>query len=157
MRTPSIFIITFILVVLSSGCSMQQGESNVDFKYQITASEDINPNINGEPSPVLVRVYQLSNKVNFQNAPYEALFDNVHTALGAEFISINEYLVHPGTNNPVELEISENVKYLGVAVGYRSIDMVNWRAVIAVPDNHFWNDSGIEIKVDTLSVRVIEL
>lgn len=157
MQTISKFIIIFFLFTLSIGCSTQQGERSVDFKYQITTSNDINPNINGEPSPVLVRVYQLSNKVNFQNAPYEALFDNEHSALGAEFININEYLVHPGTNNPVQLQISENVKYLGVAVGYRSIDMVNWRAVIAVPENHFWSDSGIEIKVDTLSVRVIEL
>ncbi len=157
MQTISKFIIIFFLFTLIIGCAVKPSESNVDFTYQITTSHDINPNINGQPSPVLVRVYQLSNKVNFQNATYEALFDNEHSALGAEFISINEYLVHPNTSNPVQLQISENVKYLGVAVGYRSIDMVNWRAVVAVPENHFWRNLGIEIKVDTLSVRVIEL
>lgn len=156
MQTISKFMVVFLLITLSIGCTVKPEEDNVDFTYQITASHDINPNINGQPSPVLVRVYQLSNNVNFNNASYDALFDNEHSALGAEFISINEYLVHPNTSNPVQLQISKNVKYLGVAVGYRSIDMVNWRAVVAVPEEHFWSDLGIEIKVDTLSVRVIE-
>jgi type VI secretion system protein VasD len=150
----SFFVIAFF--ALLTGCAAKT-EHNVDFNYNIRAAADINPDIQNMPSPVIVRVYQLSNKINFEDATYNVLFESDHNALGAEYISLNEYLVHPGTNNEVELKISENAKYLGVAVGYRSIDNVNWRTVIAVPDGKFWRDAGIEIKVDKLSVRVLVL
>lgn len=145
-----------IMCIALAACAAKT-EHNVDFNYFIRASADINPNISGKASPVVVRVYQLSNKLNFENATYDAIFESKHNALGAEYISLNEYLVHPNTNNEVELQISENAKYIGVAVGYRSIDMVNWRTVVAVPEGRFWRDSGIEIQVEKLSVRVIEL
>lgn len=144
--------IFFVLVACSSTT-----ENTVDFNYSITASADINPDIAGRPSSVIVRIYQLSNKVNFENSSYDALFESNHNALGAEYITLDEYLIDPNSRKEVELKISENAKYIGVVVGYRSTDMVTWRTVKAVPKESFWKDSGIEIKIDKLSVRVVEI
>lgn len=143
------------LCLMLSGC-LSTTENTVDFSYFITASSDINPDIAGRPSSVIVRVYQLSNKINFENASYDALFQTNQNALGTEFINLDEYLIDPNTTKEVELTISENARYIGVVVGYRSVDMVTWRTLKAVPEASFWRDSGIEIKIDKLSVRVIE-
>jgi type VI secretion system protein VasD len=132
-------------------------ENNVDFSYLISASSDINPDIEGRPSSVIVRVYQLANKINFENANYNELFESDHNALGTEFITLNEYFVDPGSKNDIELKISENTKYIGVVVGYRSVEMVTWRTVMSVPEKSFFSDSGLEIKVEKLSVRVIKI
>ena len=132
-------------------------ENNVDFRYLISASSDINPDIEGRPSSVIVRVYQLTNKINFENANYNELFESNHNALGTEFITLNEYFVDPNSMNDVDLKISENAKFIGVVVGYRSVDMVTWRTIKAVPEKSFWRGSGLEIKVEKLSVRVIEI
>ncbi|NTS75639.1 type VI secretion system lipoprotein TssJ [Catenovulum sp. SM1970] len=148
---------TLLLVAFLSACSSTPTEPTMDFNYYIRATNDINPDFTNRPSPVLVRVYQLTNRVNFDNASYDALFDPEQNVLGAEFIDMNEYLVHPDTNNEVALKISERSKFIGVAVGYRAIDGVNWRSVISVPDESFWRDSAIEIKVEKVSVSVIEL
>lgn len=132
-------------------------ENNVDFSYVISASSDMNPDIQGKASSVIVRVYQLSNKINFENATYNELFESEHNALGTEYITLNEYLVDPDSKREIDLKISENTKYIGVVVGYRSTDMVTWRTFMKVPEGSFWNSSGLEIKVEKLSVRVIEI
>jgi type VI secretion system protein VasD len=148
----SILYLCFLLVSCSSNT-----ENTVDFNYFITASADINPDIAGRPSSVIVRIYQLTNKINFENASYDALFESNHNALGTEYINLDEYLIDPNTRKEVELKISENAKYIGVVVGYRSTDMVTWRTIKAVPEGSFWRNSGIEFKIDKLSVRVVEI
>lgn len=144
------------LCVFLTACG-STSENNVDFKYLISASSDINPDIEGRPSSVIVRVYQLTNKINFENANYDELFESNHNALGTEFITLNEYFVDPSSKNEIELKISENAKFIGVVVGYRSVDMVTWRTVKTVPEESFWRGSGLEIKIEKLSVRVIEI
>ncbi len=144
------------LCVFLTACS-STSENNVDFRYLISAASDINPDIEGRPSSVIVRVYQLTNKINFENANYNELFESEHNALGTEFITLNEYFIDPNSKKDMDLKISENAKYIGVVVGYRSVDMVTWRTVMAVPEGSFWHGSGLEIKVEKLSVRVIEI
>lgn len=144
------------LCVFLTACS-STSENNVDFRYLISAASDINPDIEGQPSSVIVRVYQLTNKINFENANYNELFESEHNALGTEFITLNEYFIDPNSKKDIDLKISENAKYIGVVVGYRSVDMVTWRTVMAVPEGSFWRGSGLEIKVEKLSVRVIEM
>ena len=149
-------IVVFCMCVSLSAC-MSTTENKVDFSYAISAASDINPDIEGKPSSVIVRVYQLSNKINFENATYDALFESDHNALGTEFITLNEYLVDPDTKSTIDLKISKNAKYIGIVVGYRSIDMVTWRTVMEVPEGSFWKSSGLEVKVEKLSVRVIKI
>ena len=144
------------LCVFLTACS-STSENNVDFRYLISAASDINPDIEGRPSSVIVRVYQLTNKINFENANYNELFESEHNALGTEYITLNEYFIDPNSKKDIDLKISENAKYIGVVVGYRSVDMVTWRTVMAVPEGSFWRGSGLEIKVEKLSVRVIEI
>lgn len=107
-----IVYLCYLLVACSSTT-----ENTVDFNYFITASADINPDIAGRPSSVIVRIYQLTNKINFEDASYDALFESNHNALGTEYISIDEYLIDPNSRKKVELKISENAKYIGVVVG----------------------------------------
>lgn len=149
--------ISIIFLCLQLFACSNTTENTVDFNYFITASKDINPDISGQPSSVIVRIYQLTNKLNFENASYDALFESNHNALGTEYITLDEYLIDPGTKKEVELQISENAKYIGVVVGYRSTDMVTWRTVKAVPEGSFWRTSGIEFKIEKLSVRVVEI
>jgi type VI secretion system protein VasD len=144
------------LCFLLTACSSTT-ENTVDFKYFISASADINPDIAGRPSSAIVRIYQLTNKINFENATYDSLFESNQNALGTEYIGLDEYLIDPNSKKEVELKISENAKYIGVVVGYRSTDMVTWRTIKAIPEDSFWKSSGIEIKVSKLSVRVVEI
>lgn len=156
-------ILLLSIWALFSCASAPPQEQKTGFTYAITASNSINPDINDHPSSVVVRVYQLNSPVNFENARYEELFEATKNTLGTEYIAINEYLVDPESSQSFEVELSATTKFIGVAVGYRSVDMVTWRVIHPLQKKNVFDPTGIfsrggiQILVDELSVRVIEL
>src|SRR5690348_4420006 len=61
----------------------------------IKAAPDVNPDPDDKPSPILVRVYQLSSPVQFQNADFFLLFEKEKDTLGADLVSREEIAVAP--------------------------------------------------------------
>jgi type VI secretion system protein VasD len=112
---------------------------------------------------VVIRVYQLKNRVNFDNARYEDLFNPVNNTLGAEFIAVDEFLIDPGMNKELDVDVSAATKFVGIAVGYRSDDSVNWRTIVTMPEKAMldpiglFSGGGIQIILDELSVRAEDL
>ena len=49
---------------------------------QVEASEDLNPDYDGQASPLVVRMYQLKSPVAFNNATFFALYDSDVAELG---------------------------------------------------------------------------
>uniref|UniRef100_UPI000B3593DD type VI secretion system lipoprotein TssJ n=1 Tax=Crenothrix polyspora TaxID=360316 RepID=UPI000B3593DD len=43
---------------------------------QITVSKAVNPNIEGQPSPVVMRIYELKNLGKFESGDFYKLFQN---------------------------------------------------------------------------------
>jgi type VI secretion system protein VasD len=155
-------LFVFTIALFSCGSTPPQ-EQKIAFTYAISASDSINPDINNQPSSVVVRIYQLNSPLNFENALYEELFEPRKNALGTEYIAVNEYLVDPGMSQSFEVELSATAKFIGVAVGYRSVDMVTWRVIQTVQEKNVFDPigifsrGGIQVLVDELSVRVVEL
>ncbi len=143
--------------------SLPPQEKTKGFTYAITATNSINPDINNQPSSVVVRIYQLNSPLNFENALYEDLFNAKQNTLGAEFIAVNEYLIDPAMSQSFDVKIAATTKFIGVAVGYRSVDMVTWRAIQSVNESslldkiNIFSAGGIQVMIDELSVRVVEL
>lgn len=151
-----VLLLSFFLTACASN-----GEKKIKFAYSISATENINPDRNGAPSSVVVRVFQLSNRSNFDAALYEDLFNGSTSVLGAEMIAVNDHLIDPGSNQSFKADISANTKHIGVAVGYRSIDLVTWKAVQSMTEksvlsslNLFGRD-GIVISVEQQTVKVL--
>ncbi|MGQ8367225.1 type VI secretion system lipoprotein TssJ [Glaciecola sp. 1036] len=164
MQSLHRILVVLIFSLFMSGClSTEPSEKTRDFSYEIIASENINPDINQQASSVLVRVYQLNNRVNFEKARYEDLFDSDKNTLGAEFISVNEYLIDPGTSKSLDADVSATTKFIGIAVGFRSANAVNWRTIVSMPEKSsldpmgLFGSGGVQIIIDDLSVRTTEL
>ena len=49
----------------------------------VAAHGNVNPDDNGRPSPVVLRVYQLKDDAAFKDAEFFALFDKEQATLGA--------------------------------------------------------------------------
>lgn len=153
--------VTVLIISLFLGACASNTEQKVKFSYSINATEDINPDRNGSPSSVVVRVFQLSNKGNFDAALYEDLFNGSTNVLGAEMIAVNDHLIDPGSSQTFNADISANTQHIGVAVGYRSLDQVTWKAIQSMPEKSvldslsFFGREGILISVEKHNVRVI--
>jgi type VI secretion system protein VasD len=95
----------------------------------ITGGLDQNPDGLGRPSPVAVRVYQLSSTAKFEQSDVFALKDREAQTLGPESQGSQEYLIAPGEKKTVTINLKPTVSAIGVAALYRDIDHARWRAV----------------------------
>ena len=69
---------------------------------RIKSSPDLNPDINGRPSPIVVRIYALQSDDVFNSAGFFALYGKENTILGNTLVAREELEISPGDS--IELE-----------------------------------------------------
>jgi type VI secretion system protein VasD len=120
-------------LVLLAGCSSAPPKP-VATKATLVVAQDVNPDSNGRPSPIVVRIYQLKEEGAFNNADYFALMDKEQEALGASLLSREEYELQPGESRTLDLKIPPEARYLGAIAGYRDIRNAHWKALSPAPE-----------------------
>ena len=104
-------------------------------QLKLSATRDVNANPSGQGAPVVVRVYQLASPAAFEKAEFFRLMNADATALGADLVKKDEYLLAPGTTKQAELTIPAPVKALGIMAAYRQFQSTTWRITVPIPPN----------------------
>lgn len=117
----------------------------------ITATSSINPNSVAEPSPVVLRIYQLKSDSAFNAAEFSEIFYNDRKVLGGDLLGQKEYNVKPGDNLTYDDTVSPETRYIGLVAGFRDIENATWRAVTAVTPE---DENQLIVNVDSLSVSL---
>lgn len=102
-------------------------------KLSFSISADVNPDDKNRPSPIVLRVYQLKDDAPFKDAEFFALSDKEQATLGASLVSRIEVELGPGEQHTVDLQLSPDAHFLGVAAQYRDYRNAAWRAEIGSP------------------------
>jgi len=126
--------LSVISILLISGCaSTPRPELPVPLEISITASESLNPTEGGRASPVLLRIFELSEPTFFQSADFFTLLDDMSQAQHAEVMEIHEFTLMPGEIRVLRRRTDLATRFLGVAAAYRDLEGSSWRALTAVP------------------------
>ncbi|MGU3492587.1 type VI secretion system lipoprotein TssJ [Xanthobacteraceae bacterium A53D] len=122
------------LALVLPGCAAPGPPPPIVTPADITlrAAANINPNADGVPSPVVVKIYELKSQTNFMNASFFELLDSDVTKIGPDLLSKQELEILPGAEQVVNRTITGDVKYLGIIVGFRDINASQWRSVVEV-------------------------
>lgn len=123
----------------------------------IYTSADLNPDHNNRPSPVVLRVYQLSSKDNFVNADFFSLYDDAQALLAKDLISVEERELLPGAHYKYNLELNPETNYVGLVVAFKEIDKARWLSVAQVPEKKWFDlidKPVIEISINKLSALI---
>jgi len=99
---------------------------------QISTSADANPDTRKRPSPLVLRVYELSGHALFDTADFLALFEHDRETLGAEMLGKEEWVMAPGSVRTLERKLAPEVRHLGILAGYRDLERARWRLVVPV-------------------------
>lgn len=102
------------------------------FDSKMTASSDVNPDINGDPSPIAVTLFELSDPVSFNSANFVSLYTNAKAVLGSTLLAQKNVMIVPGQTQSVSLPINQNATYLGYIAAYRNFTSVTWQAILPV-------------------------
>jgi type VI secretion system protein VasD len=134
--------------LLLAGCSSLPDPTPID--VIINADANINPGETGQPSPVVVRIYELKGIKAFNNASFFD-FDDDTKLLGADLISSREYELLPGTERKYDSEISSEAAHIGIVVSFRDIQAAKWRDSIELEKG---SKNRFIIYVTSLAVRI---
>lgn len=116
----------------------------------LNADANINPGDSGQPSPIVVRIYELKGIKAFNNANFFD-FDDDTKLLGADLISSREYELTPGSEKKYDGKISSEAAYIGVVASFRDIQSAQWRDSIELRKS---KTNRFVIYVTSLAVRI---
>ena len=114
--------------------------TKLDLKLQ--ASEELNPDLRGRPSPIVVRLLELKNPSSFNNADFFSLYQRPKESLMPDLVSFEEMEVRPGEARELKLSVQPGSRYVGVVAAYRDLPEANWRYVVS-PEEGEINQAGV--------------
>ena len=94
----------------------------------VTASPLINPDANGLPSPMVVRVYFLASPANFAKANFTQLWEKDATVLGATMLGKHELIIKPSEAQRIVTKLPDGTTVIGVTGGFLNYQQAKWRA-----------------------------
>jgi type VI secretion system protein VasD len=150
---------TLLLIAASltlASCAAKPPE-DVQIKGSIEAVATVNPDSQGRPSPLQVKIFQLGAKDKFEAADYFALAESAEATLGADMLGVQAMMLSPGEHKPYEGEFDPATRFIGVIAGYREIHQAEWRAIVEMPEKSLMKmmkRGGVIIKADSLAISV---
>lgn len=115
----------------------------------ILAASDLNPSVNGRPSPVLLRVYELRSQTAFNQADFMTLYQSDQGALAADLVAREEMMLQPGEQRTLNRQLAADTRFIGVIAAYRDLERAIWRAVVQVTPGQ---QQKLTLRADRLAV-----
>ncbi|MEB0079622.1 type VI secretion system lipoprotein TssJ [Pseudomonas sp. CCI3.2] len=118
-------------LLLLAGCSTLSPYSTLTkLDLTLTASDQLNPDLNGRPSPIVVRLIELKNPVAFENADFFSLYERPKETLTPDLVTSEELELRPGESLDLKLSVDSGSRYVGVLAAYRDLPETKWRYVV---------------------------
>ncbi len=86
----------------------------------------------GNPSPIVVTVYQLKSPFAFEQSSFDALENNSAKALGNDLLDRQTIEVRPNSQQYLDISLSGQTQYLGIVAAYRNINQAIWHKAIKI-------------------------
>ncbi|WP_454877071.1 type VI secretion system lipoprotein TssJ [Pseudomonas farris] len=120
-------------LVLLAGCSSLSPYSTVTkLNLKLTASDQLNPDLNGRPSPIVVRLLELKHPVTFENADFFSIYERAKESLAPDLVASEELELRPGETIEFKLSVEEGSRYVGVLAAYRDLPETKWRYTVQI-------------------------
>lgn len=91
--------------------------------YNITVtlnvSNKLNPNKDGRPSPLVIKILQLNDDAKFTQAGIEEILMSTDTVIGEALVGVDQAMAFPGKNQELKLNVNSQAKYLGVVAAFQ--------------------------------------
>jgi type VI secretion system protein VasD len=145
MKTVKGLACLFVLMLLA-GCA--------ELRTSMTTTQNVNPDITGQPSPIVLKIYQLNDQTVFNQSSFFALFDAPQTTLGADLLSEQEVVLAPASSQNLWIPLNPQTAYVGFVAGYRDLTKATWRQVLTI-DPSSSHPIGVSVDVSLSASGVV--
>ena len=114
-----------------SGCTSLSPYSTVTkVNLTLTANDQLNPDLNGRPSPIVISLFELKHPVAFENADFFSLYERAKDSLTPDLVASVELELRPGETVELKLSVEEGSRFVGVLAAYRDLPDTQWRYTV---------------------------
>lgn len=141
-----------LVLGLLAGCSTLSPLSSLTkLDLTLSSSDDVNPDLHGRPSPVVVHLLELRHPVAFEHADFFSLYGRAEQTLPKDWVASEELELRPGQQTALKLSVGPHSRYVGVLAAYRDLPHVQWRLVVPVVPGQ---RARAEIVLDQQGMRI---
>jgi type VI secretion system protein VasD len=124
--------------IAALGCSKPPAKEPEKCKPQtislsFLASPTINPTADGQPRPLVVRVYELKGDERILNATFDQVWHDEKATLADDVVKMQEVQVYPATRVDVKLERAPPVNHIAAVALFREVNARSWFTEIDLP------------------------
>lgn len=101
-------------------------------QLKLQTGQQLNPDIEGRASPLVVRIYQFDTIDKFNTSDFFAIYDNDEALLGKSLQFRRELELQPGSSQEITLIAKPEARYLAVFAAFRNLDTAQWRASMPI-------------------------
>ncbi len=136
-RLTSLSLATSLALMCSIGCFKKVSPIPVKrpekLLLQADAAAALNPGPDGEPMSVVVYVYQLKDRNDFQKLTFDLASSNRpdQELFPQDLISRMEVILIPGSRLSETLDLQSETRYIGLIGLFRKPDAFAWRKLVA--------------------------
>ncbi|MGE5451944.1 MAG: type VI secretion system lipoprotein TssJ [Acidobacteriota bacterium] len=140
-----------VATVALPACSLFKPSAITEVQLKAVAAANVNPDVRKRPSPIVIRVYELKARTQFDALDFLSLTERDKDTLGADLLSREEFVMRPGETKSLVKKVSAEARFIGVTAGYRDLERAQWRAVTAIQGQ---SSTDFQIQVEALAVSI---
>lgn len=140
------------IAAVMTGCSFFGGDNGAEVQLNIEVGKQVNPDPSGRASPLVIKVYQLNDKLAFETKDFFSIYDASDKDLMKAIVEQKEYQLNPGHEIHKALITEPTVQYIGIVAAFRDIEIAKWRAVAKVTPGE---EHSITFTLEGVSIDVV--
>lgn len=102
-------------------------------QLSILASPTTNPTPEGQPRPVVVRIYQMKNDARLFNASFDQVWRDEKATLGDDLFKADEVQVYPASRIDVKIDRVEVVQHIAAVALFQGSKGRSWVTSLDLP------------------------
>ncbi|MDH1558499.1 type VI secretion system lipoprotein TssJ [Pseudomonas sediminis] len=141
------------LLTLAGCAALSPYSTMTKLDLSLAGSDQLNPDLNGRPSPIVIRLMELKHPVAFENADFFSLYQRPKEALAPDLVTQEELELRPGETRELKVSVQEGSRYVGVLAAYRDLPEASWRYVIAIDEQQ---RNAANLRLDERGIRNLD-
>lgn len=151
LKTLYKIAVAFATLSIFTACS---STGPVELKMQGEAAPVVNRDVNGKSLSLVLHVYQLKSKDEFNRLTFDVLATGKSPAelLGNLLITQSEFVLLPGKESTLPFTLQADTQYVGVVGFFRKPDAQFWRSLMTAEEMR--NAKKIAIKAQDCYLQI---
>lgn len=146
------FVLSAALVVLVSCANEPEPPVPVNKTINVEAGPNVNQ-YNNSANPIVLRLYQLSSRSEFEAANFWDIFnDNSPDLAGVVLDKRSLSPIYPGETRLVAFDLEPDVFYIGAFAEFADFETQQFRAAVPIDEERL--DNGVTISVTSSGVTI---